>query len=220
MPPETPENPTASPSKPFDFYSDPIAPVRMSQAAFARWLQVSKQTVSTWVKKEWITTFTDGTVDPVRAIQELDRNKGLHKIRAGIFQLFSKEAYALRMETAARGTRIQWMTGEAIEANKRIHNLEAGLSECLAAALDLGTSLEVFRQAVEGLRAETRGLSDDAWRVAIDELFDQVMDESIDQVATDPESAMKALDLAQFAELLAAKYSPQPFPGEGGQSDD
>lgn len=75
--------------------------LRVSQADFARMCKVSRQTVSTWVKKGKIrSVFPDGTMDPRQAAREVIRNTDPARLRAKVFKVATEDSVQLRRRVA------------------------------------------------------------------------------------------------------------------------
>lgn len=100
-----PEQPAAglastSPALPFD-PADLAQGLRVNQAAFARMCEVSRQTVSVWVRTGKIRAiYPDGTLDPARAAREVIRNTDPARLRAKVFKVATEDAQALRARVA------------------------------------------------------------------------------------------------------------------------
>lgn len=100
-----PEEPAAalastSPALPFD-PADLAQGLRVNQAAFARMCEVSRQTVSVWVRTGKIRAiYPDGTLDPARAAREVIRNTDPARLRAKVFKVATEDAQALRARVA------------------------------------------------------------------------------------------------------------------------
>lgn len=84
--------------------------MRVSRARYAEMCGVSRQSVSDWVAKSWITLGPDGLLDPVVATRQLLRNADPQRLRARIF----REALATHRELHAR---IQSLETKVAEAN-------------------------------------------------------------------------------------------------------
>lgn len=83
--------------------------IRVRPASFATMCGVSRQSVSQWVKKGWITLGPDGLVDPVAATRQLLSRTDPSRIRARIFREALEPLGALR-------ARIQSLEAEVARA--------------------------------------------------------------------------------------------------------
>ena len=204
MPPEIAPDKQESTSEDLDLGIDPIAPVRMKPAAFARWLGVSKQAVSVWIKKEWVSTFADGTLDPVRAIEELDRNKGLKNIRAGIFRRFSKEAYALRLRVEEVQTMFKVCSLEKRNVEQSLAQVNQGLREVFNELLVVGAWQELFCEAIEALGLQQRAANPEDWSLLIESTFEKCGDAARSKVAESRSDIINAMDMVHIYHLIQA----------------
>lgn len=101
--------------------------LRVRQADFARMCGVSRQTVSTWVRKGKIRSlFPDGTFNPQQAAREVIKSTDPARLRAKIFRIASEDAAALRRrvsdlgrEVASRDVRYQELAA-VFEAFQRL----------------------------------------------------------------------------------------------------
>ncbi|GAB1394902.1 hypothetical protein MASR1M60_30660 [Rhodocyclaceae bacterium] len=112
--------------------------VRVRPAEFARLCQVSRQTVSTWIRDGKVTLGPDGRLDPAKAAKQVIDNSDPSRLRARVFKEATEDAASLRRRIAELTARIQQL--EAIDA-------EATLAEKLF--------LEKVRAAAGMLRAAT-----------------------------------------------------------------
>lgn len=85
--------------------------IRVRPAQFASMCSVSRQTVSQWARKGWITTGADGLVDPVAATRQLLKRADPARIRARIF----REATATQGQLRARIRELETALAQARE---------------------------------------------------------------------------------------------------------
>lgn len=104
--------------------------VRVSQASFARMAGVSRQTVSQWVKKGKIRSiYPDGSLDPVRAAQDVIRNTDPAKLRAKVFKVATEDAQALRQRVTALEADAKDWRGECQRLEQYLQDFSACLLE-------------------------------------------------------------------------------------------
>lgn len=80
--------------------------VRVSQAEFARLMQVSKTSVTNWVKLGKITLHADGTLDAKAAAASIIEKSTPSKLRAKVFKQITNDAATLQNEIARLNTRV------------------------------------------------------------------------------------------------------------------
>jgi hypothetical protein len=80
--------------------------VRVSQAEFARLMQVSKTSVTNWVKLGKITLHADGTIDAKQAAASIIEKSTPSKLRAKVFKQISNDAATLQNEIARLNARV------------------------------------------------------------------------------------------------------------------
>ena len=114
---------------PFD-PADLTRGIRVRPAQFARMCNVSKQTVSVWIKQGKITLYTDGTLDPAKAAESVVRNTDPSRLRAKVFRVANDEISQLRRSVAA-------LAHELAESKSRIEYLERATSEAERAEQNL-----------------------------------------------------------------------------------
>lgn len=83
--------------------------LRVTRAQFAVLMGTSRQTVSVWVRKGWITLGSDNRCDPRAAVAELLRHADPTRVRARVLEPLTRELEALR---------------------KRVVELEGALTRC------------------------------------------------------------------------------------------
>lgn len=89
--------------------------VRVSQAEFARLMQVSKTSVTNWVKLGKITLHADGTLDAKQAAASIIEKSTPSKLRAKVFKQITNDAATLQ--------------NEIDRLNARVIELESALTE-------------------------------------------------------------------------------------------
>ena len=80
--------------------------VRVSQAEFARLMQVSKTSVTNWVKLGKITLHADGTIDAKQAAASIIEKSTPSKLRAKVFKQITNDATTLQNEIARLNARV------------------------------------------------------------------------------------------------------------------
>lgn len=80
--------------------------VRVSQAEFARLMQVSKTSVTNWVKSGKITLHADGTIDAKQAAASIIEKSTPSKLRAKVFKQITNDAATLQNEIARLNARV------------------------------------------------------------------------------------------------------------------
>lgn len=96
--------------------------LRVSQADFARMCKVSRQTVSTWVKKGKIrSVFPDGTMDPRQAAREVIRNTDPARLRAKVFKVATEDSVQLRRRVVDLERQLRASQEQATYHAERLH---------------------------------------------------------------------------------------------------
>lgn len=114
---ESPENPTDK--GPLSLSFDPATltqGIRVKPAQFARMCNVSRQTVSRWVKRGLVHLFPDGTLDPAASSRRVIDTANPARLRARIFKEALKgldewkaEAKSLASDLAAAKTKTEYL---------------------------------------------------------------------------------------------------------------
>lgn len=121
--------------------------VRIRPAELARMLGVSRQAVSTWVKKGYFSPGIDGRVDPQQAVAEVLRRTPASQLRAQVLKRAVEDVKSLRESAAAADARADRLQG-------RVAHLEAALAEARAEA-DLADRMNgEFMRLLDARRAE------------------------------------------------------------------
>ena len=101
--------------------------MRVKPADYARMCQVSRQTVSKWIKKGWVTLGLDGLLDPVVASRQLLSKADPSRLRARVF----KDATSTMKELRARILSLETEAADARERAKHmIHTDEIASRMC------------------------------------------------------------------------------------------
>lgn len=122
---------STQPMLPFDGGDLDQSGIRLTRAEFARFLEVSKQAVTDWVKSGKVTLGADGRLDPRQAVSQLMRNTDPARLRSKVLAPLVKDVGALQ---------------------RRIADLERDLARALEdAEFNQGSSLELIHilQALE-----------------------------------------------------------------------
>ncbi len=179
--------------------------VRILPAQLARALDVSKQSVSRWVRDGWVTLGADGRLDPVVAIGQLLRRCDPGRLRARWLRQAVTEVQELREAAAS--------------ADARVAEVEARLGAELAAArhrieyldhfaADLDCMLEGVLNLVRDSELALRGTRDaDEWLELVDRI-EAAAAEACDQEGCGPD--------ALTADALAALTARDASTPEGG----
>lgn len=172
--------------------------VRVTQAQFARALDVSKQSVTRWVRDGWVTPGADGRLDPVVAIGQLLRRCDPGRLRARWLRQAVGEVQQLREIAAAAETRAASLDAELTAARARVARLE-----CL---------LDGF---YENLLTLAPADGADAWRAQVDAQFDAAA-----RHCDDPDGLGELLaELEDFcADHVAAPPRAGDLAGGGGEA--
>lgn len=115
--------------------------LRMRQADFARLLEVSKQTVSQWVKAGKITLRPDGLLDPRAAVRQLVRTSDPARLRSRVLAPILAEVRAAQAREAALLETVAGLRRELAGADEDAQFHEAAADELLH-------SLGLFRARV------------------------------------------------------------------------
>ena len=125
--------------------------MRVKPADYARMCQVSRQTVSKWIKKGWVTLGLDGLLDPVVASRQLLSKADPSRLRARVF----KDATATMKELRARVLSLETEVADARERAKymthcdELARLLANFCDAIASGMD-----DLVNAHLQGLGAE------------------------------------------------------------------
>jgi transcriptional regulator with XRE-family HTH domain len=157
--------------------SDPAAPVqssllppadlrvRVRPAELARIVGVSRQAVSRWIKRGWVTTFPDGTVNPREAVASVIRHSH-GRIRAKLLRPLTDDVDSLRRQ-------LREQTERAEAAERQAHELEADLAEARRLESLFMRMLDEFDGLLTAHESRLRAAPDStAWRTLLDELYE------------------------------------------------
>lgn len=144
---ETGQVPGVPSTSPLPFEPEDLAQgLRVSQADFARMCKVSRQTVSTWVKKGKIrTVFPDGTLDPRQAAREVIRNTDPAKLRAKIFRVATEDSAQLRKRVAHLERQLQEAQDRATYHAERLRCFVGVLTDRVATIYAAGPEKFAFQ---------------------------------------------------------------------------
>ena len=118
-----------------------LTAIRVNRAQFARMCRVSKQTVSQWARKGWITVGADDRFDPIQATRQLLRHADPSRLRASLF----KEAMTPLGELRER---VRHLEAENRQLHERIGELQRH-----AASRNSVDDLELARRAARFIDA-------------------------------------------------------------------
>ena len=122
------EQPSTLPFNPAD-----LVKMRVTPAQFATMCSVSRQAVSKWIKKGWVTLGPDGLLDPAVATRQYLRNVDPARAKARIL----KDATATHAELRARIQSLEAAVADAVPSEELAKRLDA-MIEGAVAALDFG----------------------------------------------------------------------------------
>ncbi len=199
--------PDAQPSLPFS--PGDFSHVRVNRSGLAKMLGVSKQAVSTWVKRGLITVGVDGLINPREAVQQLMRNADPSRLRARVLRplvqdvgTLQRRVTQLEAELAAARVEIEELQyladlDEAQWFRFRVLLLDAR-DEVRAAAGDEQAYIELMQ------RLATR--SEELARIAIEEVDEDEVDLDIGDIDLSNEALVDGLaDLNRMGEELQAE---------------
>lgn len=90
-PDATRQKQSTQPLLPFDGGDLDRSGIRLTRAEFARFLEVSKQAVTDWVKSGKVTLGADGRLDPRQAVSQLMRNTDPARLRSKVLAPLVKD---------------------------------------------------------------------------------------------------------------------------------
>jgi len=182
--------------------------VRVRPADFARMCQVSRQTVSQWVKRGVILLYPDGRLDPVEAAKRVISHTDPRRMRARIFKdaMMGLDDWRRRAESAEAAL---------AEARARVEWLDRYLDRFAAEA---GLAEELFHEAIavavdalhsappESRRALIEELADDA-TIRAGKHLGHIGEESADITESEFAAAIREIDALIAADLAAADFA-------------
>ncbi len=145
--------------------------LRLLPVELAKVLNVTKQTISVWIKEGKITPPSpiDGRLDAQAAVRQVLRNTPPGKIRARILRQATEDAQALRDNLARAEDRTETAEAALRDALEQIAHLERWSAD--------GDAHLVHFHALLIERAEhLRATTPEAWEQAIDDLIDAAWD--------------------------------------------
>ena len=92
-----------------DFFPVPAMEIRIRPAAFARMVNVSRQTVSQWIKRGVITLGPDGRLEPKEAASQVIRNTDPARLRAKVLKPLVDDVGALRRQLSERDEQVAYL---------------------------------------------------------------------------------------------------------------
>lgn len=132
--------------------------IRVKPAQFARMCQVSRQTVSRWVRLGLVVLFPDGTLDPAKAAKSVLQKTDPARLRARIFKDATKSVDDWRRQAVQSGAALK-------EERERVAYLDRFL-ECQGAEYDL------FAAGMIELLAQIAAVHPDAIRAHLEAFRD------------------------------------------------
>lgn len=152
-----------------------LVSMRVRPAGLARLFNVTRNTVSQWIKKGIVTLGSDGRVDPVRAAKDVLQRADMKRLRARVFQA------ALDEMTAALRLHVK-------ETERGLAGMKADLALCREWQTHSECVIGRFRHLLLEHEQQLR-LVDDAeeFQRLVDALYEQADDECFDQVAASDE---------------------------------
>ncbi|MFH1494116.1 MAG: hypothetical protein ABIG70_04900 [Pseudomonadota bacterium] len=91
---------STQPMLPFDGGDLDRSGIRLTRAEFARFLEVSKQAVTDWVKSGKVTLGADGRLDPRQAVSQLLRNTDPARLRSKVLAPLVRDVGAYQQRIA------------------------------------------------------------------------------------------------------------------------
>lgn len=183
--------------------------VRILPAQLAKALDVSKQSVSRWVRDGWVTLGADGRLDPVVAIGQLLRRCDPGRLRARWLRQAITDVQALREAAATADQRVAAVEADLgaqlADAQRRLDHMTeyADDADCM-----LDRVLDLVRDSELALRATA---SSDEWSELVDRIETEAAEACGDVFDPLDDDAVAALD------ALMARDPATPE-GEGGDA--
>ena len=153
---------------------EPDLGVRVRPAQFARMLNVSRQTVSRWVKEGRVLLDPSGRLDPVKATERVLQHGDPARLRATLLKPVMDDMAGLRTELR--------------EALERAEAAEDRAERAAARADEAAADLNMVERAADGFiaalaedadpRARLAGLASQEAREYLEELYMQAMDDA------------------------------------------
>jgi hypothetical protein len=170
-----PEHPESSPAAAaLSLLPEPSMELRVRPSEFARMLNVSKQTVSRWVKDGKVTLGPDGRLNPrVGAKQVLD-NTDPDRLRANVLKPLMGDVGELRRRVAEQAAKLEVLEAELHEARASEASFMRLVDEIDA----------LIREREADLRATA---STEEWGDLLDSIYEQA--EALAGSSADPEAA-------------------------------
>lgn len=104
--------------------------IRVKPAVFARMMDVSKQSVSQWIKFGKISLYPDGTLDPRKAAKQFIDNSDPARMRAKVFKLATDDAAADKEKIEELENDVSDLNAKLEDAQLRIEYLDMFIEEC------------------------------------------------------------------------------------------
>ncbi|WP_017941538.1 MULTISPECIES: hypothetical protein [unclassified Thioalkalivibrio] len=153
---------------------EPDLGVRVRPAQFARMLNVSRQTVSRWVKEGRVLLDPSGRLDPVKATERVLQHGDPARLRATLLKPVMDDMAGLRTELRAALERAEAAENRAERAAARADEAAADLNMVEGAADGFIAALAND----EDQRSRLAGLGADEARDYLEELYMQAMDDA------------------------------------------
>lgn len=147
--------------------------IRVKPAQFARMCQVSRQTVSRWVRLGLVVLFPDGTLDPAKAAKSVLQKTDPARLRARIFKDATKSVDDWRRQAVQSGAALKEERERVAYLDRTLALLDEeyalftdGMVNVISrmAAMppgDIWDAIEAFRDAC-CMRADPEGIGPDA----------------------------------------------------------
>lgn len=127
--------------------------IRVRPADFARMVEVSKQTVSQWIKKGIINIGVDGRLNPKEAARQVVQNTDPGRLRARLLKPLVNDTGALRRRICEQDADLAYL-------NEFVRNLDCGHERLLEL---IGQNWDTLRKLESGaIGAALRELDDRA----------------------------------------------------------
>lgn len=199
--------PGAQPSLPFN--PGDFSHVRVNRSGLAKMLGVSKQAVSTWVKRGLITVGVDDLINPREAVQQLMRNADPSRLRARVLRPLVQDVGTLQRRVAQIEAELGAARAEIEELRYQADFDEAQWFRFRVLLLDARDEVRAVaddEQAYVELMKLLAARSEELARIAIEEGDEDDVDLHIADIDLSDEVLVEGLaDLDRMGEELQAE---------------
>lgn len=187
--------PPSSSTAMLPFNPQDLVAMRVRPAQFARMCEVSKQSVSDWIRRGVISLGPDGLLDPVVASRQVFERTDPARLRARVFKGLARDVPELREQVRELRQGLKAMTAErdglaadlaqAMKFRMHLDEVESRLQDLLAGIADQWPAL--------ALSAHAGNLPDDLERLAC-RLFRRFTADEMAEVFDDDPDAIENLE--------------------------